>query len=117
MIMFGNAMYINAPRCGNPLGTWADPSSGRSILRYNPLADGSIFVGVDSAVTGNGSAKYAEIIEQPSREQNVFELTNCLDVTRYTIEEKLTRVNRMGRTRSTMRMHDTASGGQAFFMR
>lgn len=116
LIMFKNQIYISAPHCANPLGTWADPETGRAILRWKDGAGGSLMFGVDSRVSGNGSALFAEIREKATVNENRFGLTNCFNAERYTIEERLTRVNKMGHSRTTMKMHDISKGSEAFFL-
>jgi len=115
-LQFGDMVYINGPKCGDQ-GTWTDPSTGRVLLRFSKQLDGSVSFKVDSAVHGNGSVSYAYLatVLQATSTATNFQLRNCLGVTRYGVEERLTKIENMGKGISTMTPHDTGSNGPAFF--
>eukprot|EP00747_Dinoflagellata_sp_TGD_P162510 gnl/TRDRNA2_/TRDRNA2_180190_c0_seq1.p1 gnl/TRDRNA2_/TRDRNA2_180190_c0~~gnl/TRDRNA2_/TRDRNA2_180190_c0_seq1.p1 ORF type:complete len:457 (-),score=85.76 gnl/TRDRNA2_/TRDRNA2_180190_c0_seq1:67-1365(-) len=117
LVMFGDQVYIKAPRCGNSMGSWNDPETDRAILRWDKSNEGGITYNVDSAVSGDGSVRFAEVKEEFSWNSYNFNLFNCLGVKRYTIVEKTIKVNKMGAGRSTFRMHDTAESKVAYFLR
>lgn len=115
MIMFGNSLYINAPHCSDHLGSWEDPETHRSVIRWDGAEKGLRF-GVDSAVGGNGSATYAKLEQELTIQGFLFSLTNCLGAHRYTIEEQVTKVNYLGRgIESTITEHDISRSAEAFF--
>mmetsp|Transcript_26985 Transcript_26985/g.77422 ORF Transcript_26985/g.77422 Transcript_26985/m.77422 type:complete len:492 (-) Transcript_26985:90-1565(-) len=115
LIMFRGAIEIRPPRCQD-VGSWRVPSTDRAVLRWNDDNKGGLVFGVDSAVTGQGSVKFAEIRERFSMSKYNFELLNCMDVMRYKIEEKIVKVNHMApMARSTVREHDISRSSEAYF--
>jgi len=118
MIMFGSNVYISAPTCGDTMGEWEDPPTGRSILHWQPQGAGGVRFGVDSVVNGNGSVTFATTDQQLSLEGTYFELNNCMKVMRYTIEQEVIKVNNIGiGVTSTVQEHDIHRTSQAFFYR
>jgi len=116
MIMFGDALYITAPRCGSDLGAWTDPSRNRAILRWRDNGKGGLYMGLDSAVTGEGSVKFAEYVEKFTLNKYHFELRNCMNAMRYTVEEQVIKVNHMApHASSTMLEHDISKSHEAIF--
>mmetsp|Transcript_138619 Transcript_138619/g.431163 ORF Transcript_138619/g.431163 Transcript_138619/m.431163 type:complete len:515 (+) Transcript_138619:65-1609(+) len=116
MVMFTDSLRIKPPRCNNNFGSWTDPKSDRTILRWNENNKGGIYFGVDSKVSGEGSVNFAEVREMFSLNLYQFSLLNCMDVTRYTIEEKIIKVNHMApKARSTVREHDISKSREAYF--
>jgi len=116
MVMFNDNMKIQAPTCGNSQGAWVDPASDRAILRWSPLSSGGVSFGMDSAVGGNGSTLFANFRQAFTLTGNNFELVNCLGVARYTVEEKVIKINHIGRgVSSTSAEHDISTARQAFF--
>lgn len=116
ILMFADTLAVRAPRCGNPLGEWADPATDRPILRWQPNNKGGLRFGVDSAVSGQGSALFANLQEKLSIDRNEFELFNCLNVKRYTVEESIVKVDHMAANAfTTMVDHDLSGTGQAIF--
>lgn len=118
LVMFRNSLYITPPTCGVSQGRWSDPQTNRSVLRWAPLPEGrGLSVGVDSILTGPGSSTFATLRERAEMSGNTFDLFNCLNVNRYTIEEKTVAVHSMGPSHSTMTMHDTSRARPAYFFR
>jgi hypothetical protein len=116
MIMFNDALYISAPKCGSNMGMWEDPTSGRSILRWQSMDGGGIQLGIDSVVGGNGSTLFATCQQQMSVTSTYFSLANCLGVLRYNIEETVMKVDHIGKgVTSTMQAHDISKTSEAFF--
>mmetsp|Transcript_71243 Transcript_71243/g.133245 ORF Transcript_71243/g.133245 Transcript_71243/m.133245 type:complete len:447 (-) Transcript_71243:21-1361(-) len=114
-LQFGDMVYINGPKCGQP-GTWTAPSTGRVLARFERLMDGSLAINVDSAVSGNGSVEYAFMAASlEATKASHFHLKNCMGVPRYEIEERITKVQSMGAGSSTMLQHDSSALGTAFF--
>mmetsp|Transcript_8236 Transcript_8236/g.24269 ORF Transcript_8236/g.24269 Transcript_8236/m.24269 type:complete len:514 (-) Transcript_8236:128-1669(-) len=118
MVMFSSSLRVRPPRCGNTLGDWSDPATNRPILRWGSNRKGGLYMGVDSAVSGEGSVKFAEYMERFTLKKFNFELRNCMDVVRYVVEEQIVKVNHMApHARSTMLEHDISASGKAFFYR
>jgi len=118
MVIFANSVSIRAPRCGSSLGEWADPSTGRPIIRWKDNSKGGLNFGVDSVVTGNGSVAFAEFVESFSINKYIFDLYNCLGVKRYTVEESIVKVDHMAaKAHSTMVDHDLSNSREAIFYR
>jgi hypothetical protein len=116
MVMFAKSLHISAPKCGETMGMWMDPSSHRGILRWEPAKYGGVHFGVDSVVSGPGSATFAEIGQEMSLNGNYFELTNCLNVKRYTIQEEVVQVDHIGMAvTSSAQDHDVSRTGKAWF--
>eukprot|EP00928_Gymnodinium_smaydae_P064292 TRINITY_DN47678_c0_g1_i1.p1 TRINITY_DN47678_c0_g1~~TRINITY_DN47678_c0_g1_i1.p1 ORF type:complete len:499 (+),score=103.24 TRINITY_DN47678_c0_g1_i1:91-1587(+) len=116
MMMFANKLAITAPRCGQSMGLWADPTSARTLLRWNGASDSGVFFGVDSVVTGNGSVLFAEFKQEAALSGTNFQLKNCMGVKRYTVEEQVVKVDKIGDgISSTVQAHDSTRMGVAFF--
>merc|ERR1719356_1937492 len=120
MIMFNSGISMSAPRCGNSMGAWTDPMTGRTILRWRPQTGGDGYgglrFGVDSCITGNGSVLYASANQEFSLSGTSFKLENCLNTLRYTIKEEVLSINHLGAgITSSMEAHDTNNIGQAYF--
>jgi len=78
MLMLADELQITAPKCGENLGHWTDPTTGRTILRLEPLWTGGVRFGVDSAIGGKGSTTYATMTQQLTMSGIDFDLMNCL---------------------------------------
>jgi len=116
MLAVADTMSITAPHCGDQMGEWTDPVTQRTILRWDTLSDGGIRFSVDSAVAGKGAVMAAELTQDFSLTGTYFELTNCMGVMRYMIEESVTKVDNMGKSiTSTIHSHDVRLLTQAFF--
>lgn len=120
MLVFGSQLYIRAPHCSETMGAWINPNTGHNFLRWQDSDDDTnVHWGVDSIMYGNGSTTFATSDLQASLAgtSTRFSLKNCLGVERYTIEERITKVDSMGYSDTTWRMHDTSYTGKAFFMK
>jgi len=95
MIMATNNISITPPCNSGGPGTWTDPHTGRTILRWNQNSNGGVKLSVDSAVTGPGSVLVGNVNEKMTLTSNSFDLYNCLGVKLYTIEETITKVASM----------------------
>lgn len=117
MIFFSDTIDISAPKCDQTMGSWTDPTTQRSLLRWTPSSGGGgMRFGVDSAVHGNGSITYAEISEKMGWKGTSFSIFNCLGLMRWTVEEEIMRVANMGvGTSSTLQEHDVSLAGEAYF--
>ncbi|CAE8589225.1 unnamed protein product, partial [Polarella glacialis] len=116
MMLFAGNVLITPPRCGSSQGTWQDPNSTRAILRWKTNDKGGVDFGVDSAVTGPGSVHMASLNEKLTLNSNEFELFNCLGVMRYTLEEKVVKVDHMApQAQSTAVDHDVGQTQSAVF--
>jgi len=116
MVLFGNSLTIRAPQCSSSMGEWADSVTNRPILRWSGTKSGGLQFAVDSAVTGNGSVAYAEFSEKFTLNKYRFELRNCVDVMRYTVEEQVIKVNSVAQgAKSTTEAHDTTLTGESYF--
>lgn len=104
MIMATNNISITPPCDSGGLGAWTDPSTGRTIMRWNSNSDGGVKFSVDSAITGPGSVLVGNVNEKLTWTSNSFDLYNCLGVKLYTIEETITKVASMATSaQSTMK--------------
>jgi hypothetical protein len=115
MVMFANTLQISAPRCGDTMGQWLDPSTSRTILRWSSQERGTVHFGVDSVITGMGSATYAELSQELSLQGIYFNLMNCLKLVRYTIAEEIVKINAMGPVSSSTQEHDNSKLTPAYF--
>jgi len=116
MVMFANQIFVGASQCGNPLGVWADPLTQRTIMRWQSNGKGGLTFGVDSLISGNGSVNFATFAESFSVDQYIFDLSNCLGVTRFKVEESIVKVNQMAqKASSTMIDHDLSNTATAIF--
>jgi hypothetical protein len=118
MLMMGDSVLISPPGCaGSSLGQWLDPSSQRTVLRWTTNDKGGMDFGVDSAVSGPGSAKVAEIDQQLGfQTSNSYALYNCMGVLTYNIEETTTKVAAMSPSaESTALGHDVSQTQAAVF--
>lgn len=118
MLMMGDSILISPPGCaGSSLGQWLDPSSQRTVLRWATNDQGGLDFGVDSAVSGPGSAKVAEIDQQLGfQTSNNYALYNCMGVLTYNIEETTTKVAAMSASaESTALGHDVSQTKAAVF--
>merc|ERR1719160_793069 len=61
-----------------------------------------MYFGIDSSMSGNGSAKFARIQPQVAVAGYRFSLVNCLGIARYSIEEAITKIDKMGAHEQTM---------------
>jgi len=116
MIMFKDSITVSAPRCGETFGEWTDPETQRTILRWKPATAGGVYFGVDSVVDGNGSVMYANFDQTFALNGIEFQLTNCKQTTRYTVEETIMKVDHIGvGITSSVQAHDVSRTKQAFF--
>lgn len=116
MLMFSNQLAVRAPRCGNPYGEWADPSTDRVVLRWKPTEQGGLYFGVDSSVSGQGSVTFADFTESFSINRYIFDLYNCLKVKRYIVEEAIVKVDQMAAKAYTTSLdHDLSGTKEAIF--
>merc|ERR1719387_423033 len=121
MLAFADKLFITAPRCQSTQGTWEE-SSGRNILRWESSGTSvqSIRLALDSPTTDpddspNGTVDFVSIRRQAQMTRNVFEVITCKGTPVFTIEEKLTRVQKLGFGDSTARPHNTAYDKVAYF--
>jgi len=119
MTFISSSIDITAPNCRAKFGQWADPTNGKTVLRWKPDSSGQywgLYFGVDSRMHGNGSVTFANADQQFSLSGTSFELRNCKGVLRYTIEEQVTSVSHLGAgVTSSIQAHDKDNTGQAFF--
>jgi len=94
MLMFSNNINIRAPRCDDKsnMGYWIDPSNGgnSTVLRWERVSKGVKF-GVDSASTGSGSVRFADLEESLTLSTYAFELRNCMGAKRWDVNEEVIR--------------------------
>jgi len=121
MVLFNNHISIRGQTCGAEEGRWVDPSAladpNRTVLRWKPKAPGGLFLGVDSALTGPGSAGFAEIHQEITLTGYRFSLRNCLGVVRYILEENVYKIDNMGQVDSTMEYHDILMNAVNYMMK
>jgi len=119
MVLFEKNLSIRAPSCNDTLGGWIDtnPLNTRTVLRWRPKAPAGLFFGVDSALTGPGSALFGDISERFTLTGYHFVLKNCLGVDRWHVEENVYKIDSMGKVSSTMELHDVTTNAEAFFIK
>jgi len=119
MVLFEKNLSIRAPSCNDPLGKWFNPNplNPRSVVRWRHLPPAGLFFGVDSALTGQGSAMFAEITEEMTLTGFHFVMNNCLGVERWHIEENVYKVDSMGKVSSTIEAHDITMNAAAYFIK
>jgi len=119
MVLFEKNLSIRAPSCNDTLGRWIDPSpmSSRVVLSWKRLPPAGLFFGVDSALTGPGSAYFAAITQVMTLTGYKFVMKNCLGVERWHIEENVYKVDSMGKVSSTMELHDITMNSAAYFIK
>jgi len=119
MVLFEKNLSIRAPSCNDTLGKWWDPNplNPRSVVRWRHLPPAGLFFGVDSAMTGPGSAMFAEITERMTLTGSHFVMKNCLGVERWRIEENVYKVDSMGKVSSTIDFHDITMNTAAYFIK
>eukprot|EP00933_Yihiella_yeosuensis_P024943 TRINITY_DN1933_c0_g2_i2.p1 TRINITY_DN1933_c0_g2~~TRINITY_DN1933_c0_g2_i2.p1 ORF type:complete len:583 (-),score=167.12 TRINITY_DN1933_c0_g2_i2:134-1882(-) len=116
MMMFANHVLVSGPRCGSNMGQWQDPTTKRSILRWAPNSNGGLKFAVDSAITGPGSVTFAELNQRLTMDSIEFDLYNCLGVRRYSVEEKIIKIDHMSLAgQSTATDHDVSQTQVAVF--
>jgi len=116
ILMFSNRLSVRAPRCGQDLGEWADPETGRSILRWRSEGQGDLRFSVDSAVSGAGSVLFANFREAFSIKHWNFELYNCIGVKRYLVQESAIKMDYMAaQAYGTGWDHDLPQDAEATF--
>lgn len=119
MILFSNDLSIRAPSCGLERGQWVDPSiwNPRTVLRWQGMPASGVRFGVDSALSGNGAALFAEFEQALTLNSYKFILRNCLGVGRYHVEEMVYKVDSIGKVTSTMELHDVNFNSVAYFFK
>jgi len=120
MVLFRYNLSIRGPsKCDNTRGQWiaTDPSNVRPIMRWETLGNGKLSFGVDSAISGPGTALFADITQDFTLNSYKFKVRNCLGVDRWHVEEMVYKVNSMGHVDSTLELHDTTRNGVAYFYR
>jgi hypothetical protein len=116
LLIMQDSVQVIAPRCDEEMGAWQDPNTGRTLLHWRPGQRSGLKFGVDSIIRGAGAATYATLVEQISVRRHVFALQNCFDVTRFTIEEEIIRVDHMAPGAiSTQFEHDGSLSARAIF--
>lgn len=91
MLMFGISLSIRPPRCGNSMGSWYNEMNNQTILRWGASEQGGagLYFGVDSAITGDASVKFADMNQRYSTKDYWFDFKNCFALTRYSIKEEI----------------------------
>jgi len=120
MVMFKHNLSIRGPsKCNNTRGQWIamDTNNVRPIMRWETLGNGKLSFGVDSAISGPGTALFADITQDLTLNSYKFKVRNCLGVDRWHVEEMVYKVNSMGHVDSTVELHDTTRNGVAYFYR
>jgi len=119
MMLFEKNLSIRAASCNETLGKWLDPNplNPRSVLRWHPKPASGIYFGVDSALTGPGSAMFADLTQVLTLTGYHFVLKNCLGIERWRIEENVYKVDSMGQVSSTVELHDITMNSEAFFIK
>jgi hypothetical protein len=120
MVLFESSLTITAASCNEPMGQWIDPSNPlniRTVLRWKPFDMGGVYFGVDSALTGIGSALFAEFKQLVTWTGYKFALTNCLGVERFEVQEEVFKIDSMGNVESTNEMSDIAANGNQYFLK
>lgn len=117
MVMLSNEVFITPPcEGGDGFGTWTDSLKPRKMMRWKVNGRGGLDFNVDSAVTGPGSVNFATLAEKLTLTTNTFQLFNCMNVLRYTIEETITKVDQMAQAaQSTASDHDLGETSMAVF--
>jgi hypothetical protein len=103
MVLFHNNVSIRHSSCNDTQGTWVDISNPdpRSALRWRPIGAGGLFFGVDSAISGKGTVEFAKITQKITLTGFYFSLENCLGIERWTIQEEVYKVDKMGKVQTT----------------
>lgn len=119
MVLFEKDLSIRAPSCNDTLGRWIDPSplNSRVVLRWKNLPPAGLFLGVDSALSGPGSAYFAAITQVMTLTGYKFVMKNCLGIERWHIEENVYKVDSMGKVSSTMELHAVTMNSAAYFIK
>lgn len=121
MLLIGQDLSIRAPSCKLQEGRWVDPSPlnpDRSILRWRPDGNANnLYFGVDSALSGPGSALFAKISEQMTLTGYHFAMTNCMGIERWKLEENVYKIDSMGHVTSTVELHDVTMNSKAYFLK
>lgn len=116
MLLVNDRLRITAPRCGLEQGSWADPVTGRIILRWTQNGGGGLHFAVDSVVSGNGSVVFGNFDQAFSITGYYFNLYNCMGVNRYAVQEDIVKVDHMAsKASSTAYDHDSGSSKEAVF--
>merc|ERR1719487_2308799 len=119
MVYFEHKLDIFPPLCGETQGVWIDPTKNRNrtVLRWEnkghsgdpyALSDKGhgLHFSVDSAITGNGSTTFINVDPQVVLRGYKFSLLNCLGLSRYSIDESIIKIDRMGAHDSTSEQRD-----------
>lgn len=120
LVLFNRDLSVRGQTCGAKVGRWVDPTPAnpnRTVLEWKPAAAGGLTFGVNSALTGPGSALYADITQQVTLTGYHFVMKNCLGVDRWHLEENVYKVDSMGRVSSTLELHDISMNSEAFFLK
>mmetsp|Transcript_53977 Transcript_53977/g.84007 ORF Transcript_53977/g.84007 Transcript_53977/m.84007 type:complete len:486 (-) Transcript_53977:41-1498(-) len=119
MVLFESNLTITAAHCNETMGQWIDPNplNTRTVLRWEPADLSGITFGVDSALTGPGSALFALIKQLVTWTGYRFSLANCLGIERWEIQEEVFKIDSMGNVDSTNEVSDIASNGNQYFLK
>ncbi|CAJ1355726.1 unnamed protein product [Effrenium voratum] len=115
-VTFASEVFITPPCNGGGLGSWSESPGLRNLLRWSLNSKGGIDFGIDHALWGKGSISFASLKEKMTLNTVVFELFNCMNVMRYSIEETIVKVNHMAPgAQSTAVDHDVGETATAVF--
>jgi hypothetical protein len=119
MVMFESDLTISAAHCNETMGQWwsPNPTNPRTVLRWKPADMSGIEFGVDSALTGPGSAEFAMMKQLITWTGYRFELNNCLGVERWQVQEEVFKIDSMGNVDSTNEISDIAYNGNQYFLK
>lgn len=119
MVLFESNLTIYGPHCNESMGYWWDPNpiNPRTILRWKPADMSGVEFGVDSALTGPGSALFAFFKQLITLTGYRFQLTNCLGVERWEVQEEVFKIDSMGNVDSTIETSDIAANGNQYFLK
>jgi hypothetical protein len=119
MILFESDLTVYASHCNQTMGQWWDPNpiNPRTILRWNSPVASNLYFGVDSEITGPGTALFAGMNQLMTWTGYRFELTNCLGVERWQVQEEVFKIDSMGNVDSTNEISDISYNGNQYFLK
>jgi len=133
MVIFQDSLTIQRTTCqksngsGYPdddrvkPGAWFEPNPPygvRPLLRWRIIDEmGTLFFGVDSAMSGKGTVQFARIKQKMTMTGYKFSLTNCLGIERWVIEEEVFKIDLMGRVASTIERSDSLDNRPGYFIK
>jgi hypothetical protein len=132
LLLFRNQLEVYPPKCGQRLGSWADPISNHTVVRWEKLnwdphldpengynGRGMRF-GVDNVsdtnMSGDAAVTFATIHPQLTFSGYRFDFFNCVNMGRYVIDEQVIKVDKMGQYSRT-RPHEARNDHEEYLFK